>query len=70
MEKTTRVLPILIFTWIFAGDVLHPGQHGGAEAAPALRRLWQASDGRGGPAAEAQPRRGRHQRARRESQAG
>ena len=53
-----------------AGDAVHPGLDGGAEVAPALRRLWEASDGGGGSVAEAQPRGGGHQRPRGEGQAG
>ena len=56
--------------FIFAGNVLHLGQYGGAEVAPALGRLREAPNGRRGLAAEAQPRRGRYQRPRREGQAG
>ena len=52
------------------GNVVYPGQHGGAEAAPAVRRLREASDGGGGPVAETQPRGGRHQRPRGEGQTG
>ncbi len=55
---------------VILGDAVHPGLDGGAEAAPALGRLREAPDGRGGPAAEAQPRGGRHQRPRGAGQAG
>jgi hypothetical protein len=52
------------------GDGLHPRLDGGAEDEAPVRRLRQALARRGGPAPEALPRRGRHQRARRTCQTG